>query len=80
MSGGFTPWSRFRNPLREQPDFAVPPEVAAEIDELITHYPKKRSASLMLLHTVQERFGYVFTAGRWGWICGQAGAATNQRL
>jgi NADH-quinone oxidoreductase subunit E len=47
------------NPLREQPDFAVPPEVEAEIDELITHYPKKRSAVLMLLHAVQERFGYV---------------------
>ena len=47
------------NPLREQPDFAVPPEVEAEIDELVTHYPKKRSASLMLLHAIQERFGYV---------------------
>ena len=47
------------NPLREQPDFAVPPDIDAEIDELIAHYPKKRSASLMLLHAVQERFGYV---------------------
>jgi NADH-quinone oxidoreductase subunit E len=47
------------NPLRDQPNFAVPPEVEAEIDELITHYPKKRSASLMLLHAIQERFGYV---------------------
>ena len=47
------------NPLREQPDFTVPPDVVAEIDELITHYPKKRSASLMLLHAVQDRFGYV---------------------
>ena len=47
------------NPLREQPDFAVPADVVAEIDELITHYPKKRSASLMLLHAMQERFGYV---------------------
>jgi NADH-quinone oxidoreductase subunit E len=31
----------------------------AEIDELIGHYPQKRSASLMLLHAVQERFGYI---------------------
>ena len=31
----------------------------AEIDELITHYPKKRSASLMLLHAIQEQFGYI---------------------
>jgi NADH-quinone oxidoreductase subunit E len=47
------------NPLLEQADFAVPPEVEAEIEELISHYPKKRSASLMLLHAMQERFGYV---------------------
>jgi NADH-quinone oxidoreductase subunit E len=31
----------------------------AEIDELITHYPVKRSASLMLLHSLQEHFGYL---------------------
>ena len=47
------------NALREQPDFALPPAVVNEIDELITHYPKKRSASLMLLHAVQEHFGYI---------------------
>jgi len=47
------------NELVEQPDFAVPAELAAEIDEVITHYPKKRSASLMLLHAVQEHFGYI---------------------
>lgn len=47
------------SPLREQPDFAVPPALAAEIDEVITHYPVKRSASLMLLHAMQEHFGYV---------------------
>jgi NADH-quinone oxidoreductase subunit E len=47
------------NQLTEQPDFAVSPELAAEIDELITHYPKKRSASLMLLHAIQEQFGYI---------------------
>jgi NADH-quinone oxidoreductase subunit E len=47
------------NVLREQPDFAVPAALAAEIDEVISHYPKKRSASLMLLHAVQEHFGYI---------------------
>jgi NADH-quinone oxidoreductase subunit E len=45
--------------LREQPDFAVPAAVAAVIDELVTHYPKKRSAALMLLHAFQERFGFI---------------------
>ncbi len=47
------------NPLLDQPDFAVPREVEAEIDELVTHYPKKRSASLMLLHAIQAQFGYI---------------------
>jgi NADH-quinone oxidoreductase subunit E len=47
------------NVLREQPDFAVPAALAAQIDEVISHYPKKRSASLMLLHAVQEHFGYI---------------------
>lgn len=39
--------------------FAVPAELEAEIDELITHYPQKRSASLMVLHALQERFNYL---------------------
>src|ERR1051326_3743530 len=39
--------------------FAVPPQLEAEIDEIITHYPVKRSASLMLLHALQEHFGYL---------------------
>jgi NADH-quinone oxidoreductase subunit E len=47
------------NSLVEQPQFELPPELLAEIDEVITHYPKKRSASLMLLHAVQEHFGYI---------------------
>src|SRR5437773_12453775 len=47
------------NALLEQPDFAVPPKLVAEIDELITHYPQKRSASLMVLHAVQENFGWI---------------------
>src|SRR6266481_4405647 len=47
------------NTLLSQPNFAVPAVLEAEIDELITHYPKKRSASLMLLHAIQEQFGYI---------------------
>jgi NADH-quinone oxidoreductase subunit E len=30
-----------------------------EIDEVITHYPQKRSAALPLLHLVQEEQGYI---------------------
>ena len=37
----------------------MPAALEAEIDELITHYPQKRSASLMLLHAIQEHFGYI---------------------
>jgi len=47
------------NQLIDQPDFKLPAEVIAEIDETITHYPQKRSASLMLLHSVQERYGFI---------------------
>src|SRR5258706_3709730 len=45
--------------LMSQPDFAIPAALQAEIDEVITHYPQKRSASLMLLHAIQEQFGYI---------------------
>ena len=47
------------SPLLEQPDFALPQALAAEMDELVSHYPKARSASLMLLHAIQEHFGYI---------------------
>ncbi len=39
--------------------FSVPAALEKECDELISHYPVKRSASLMLLHAVQEHFGYI---------------------
>ncbi len=42
--------------------FAIPPAVEAQIDELITHYPAKRSAALMVLHAVQEHCGYISSA------------------
>jgi NADH-quinone oxidoreductase subunit E len=47
------------NQLQEQQDFAVPTSLETQLDEVITHYPRKRSASLMLLHAVQEHFGYI---------------------
>jgi NADH-quinone oxidoreductase subunit E len=37
----------------------IPAQLEAQIDELTTHYPQKRSASLMVLHALQEHFGYV---------------------
>ena len=40
-------------------NFTVPANLEAEIDEVITHYPQKRSASLMLLHALQEHFGFL---------------------
>ena len=47
------------DPLLEQPDFALPASLERDMDEVITHYPKKRSATLMLLHGVQEHFGFI---------------------
>jgi NADH-quinone oxidoreductase subunit E len=35
------------------------PETLQRIDEVITHYPVKRSAVLMLLHAIQEDVGHI---------------------
>ena len=40
-------------------NFTVTPSLEAEVDELITHYPVKRAASLMVLHAIQEQFGWI---------------------
>src|SRR5205823_12279185 len=46
-----------------QPDytmtFDIPAQLEAELDEITTHYPQKRSASLMFIHALQEHFGYL---------------------
>ena len=42
--------------------FQATPELEAEVDELITHYPVKRAASLMVLHAIQEKFGWISQA------------------
>ena len=39
--------------------FAVPASVNTEIDALISHYPQKRSAAVMVLHALQAHFGYL---------------------
>jgi NADH-quinone oxidoreductase subunit E len=41
------------------PKFAVPKSLETEMDELITHYPVKRSAALMVLHALQDHFGFI---------------------
>jgi len=38
------------------------PATFAKIDEVITHYPVKRSATLPLLHLIQEDAGYISDA------------------
>ena len=40
-------------------NFKVPATLEAEINELITHYPQKRSASLMVLYALQDHAGYI---------------------
>ena len=39
--------------------FKVTTQLEAEVVELITHYPVKRAASLMVLHAIQEQFGWI---------------------
>jgi NADH-quinone oxidoreductase subunit E len=39
--------------------FQATPELEAEVNELISHYPVKRAASLMVLHAIQEKFGWI---------------------
>ncbi len=39
--------------------FSRQPKLEAEVNELVTHYPEKRAASLMVLHAIQEQFGWI---------------------
>lgn len=62
-----TPGTRFFEP------FAVTPELESEADERISHYPaSKRSATLPLLHIVQQRFGYI-SAAAIDWVAAKLG-------
>ena len=47
------------NPLQHQREFAPSAALDAEVNELISHYPEKRAASLMVLHAIQEQFGWI---------------------
>lgn len=49
----------------------LPKGLESQIDELVTHYPQPRSASLMVLHALQEHFG---------WLSQQAIEWTARRL
>jgi len=40
-------------------NFTVTPSLESEVDELITHYPVKRAASLMVLQAIQEQLGWI---------------------
>jgi NADH-quinone oxidoreductase subunit E len=47
------------------------------VNELITHYPVKRAASLMVLHAIQEKFGWIsqprrFCGRRRSWNCSRS--------
>ncbi|MDW7980114.1 MAG: NAD(P)H-dependent oxidoreductase subunit E [Verrucomicrobiales bacterium] len=39
--------------------FTVPQDLEARIEELVSRYPVKRSAVLMVLHALQEHFGWI---------------------
>ncbi len=52
--------------------FTVPTQLEAQIDELITHYPARRSASMMVLHALQEHFGCL-TKGAMNWTAQKLG-------
>lgn len=47
------------NPLSHAANFSVTPKLEAEVNELVTHYPEKRAASLMVLHAIQDQFGWI---------------------
>jgi NADH-quinone oxidoreductase subunit E len=38
---------------------SIPAKLESGVDDLISQYPQKRSASLMVLHALQEHFGYL---------------------
>ena len=39
--------------------FKVTKTIDREANRLVKNYPEKRSASLMVLHAIQEEFGYI---------------------
>jgi NADH-quinone oxidoreductase subunit E len=52
--------------------FTLKPQTLAQIDEVITHYPVKRSATLPLLHLIQEDVGWISPAAI-EWVAAKLG-------
>lgn len=59
QSGVNTFNSNQENREGKYPKFTPTSELEALVDEFISHYPQKRSASLMVLHLIQERFRHI---------------------
>jgi NADH-quinone oxidoreductase subunit E len=55
-----------------RPVTTLKPETLSRIDEVIPHYPVKRSATLPLLHLVQEDQGYISDAAI-EWVAAKLG-------
>lgn len=49
------------------------PATLQRIDEVITHYPEKRSATLPLLHLIQEDLGYLPQQETEEWVAAKLG-------
>lgn len=45
--------------ISTDPVLTPSPELEAAIDQIVARYPEKRSASLMVLHALQEEFGFL---------------------
>ncbi len=57
----------------------ISPEWEARMDELIARYPQKRSAALMVLHALQEQFGFISGEGM-EWAADKLGVQPIQIL
>lgn len=57
----------------------VPSELEAKMDEVITHYPVKRSAVLPLLHLIQQHFRHISDAAV-TWVANKLGIEPIQVL
>lgn len=55
---GKTPAAEYAE-AQEMNSFSMSAKLEKEINELVTHYPQKRSAVLMVLHAIQSEFGWI---------------------
>jgi NADH-quinone oxidoreductase subunit E len=49
--------------IKAEGTFNPPLEWETEIDALVERYPQKRSAAVMVLHSLQDRFGFISASG-----------------